>query len=142
MATLSLYNHTAKILFDSSSTDAYKVILLSAGTFSATHTTLAQAAVSYTELSTGNGYTAGGQNLANVAITVQTTNDAKFDADDAIWSATGAGITAVAAILFNDTLASDPPLAYINFGGSETANASTDFKIVWSASGIFTWTVA
>jgi hypothetical protein len=142
MATLSLYNHTAKILVDGSSTDVYRVILLSAGTFSATHTTLAAASAAYTQVANGNGYTTGGLALANVTVSTVTTNDAKFDADDAIWNATGSGITAVAAILYNDTLANDPPIAYINFGGSETANGLTDFKIVWAPSGIFTWTVA
>ena len=141
MAALSLYNHTAKILIDSSSTDTYKVLLLSAGTFSATHTTLAQAAAAYTEVTNGNGYTTGGQSLANVSLSVVTTNDAKFDADDVIWNATSAGITAVAAIMFNDTLLNDPPIAYIDFGGAQNAPANTDFKIVWNASGIFTWTV-
>lgn len=142
MATLSLYNHTAKVLFDSSSSDTYKVILLSAGTFSATHATLAEAAAAYTELSTANGYTAGGKALTGVSITTVTTNDAKFDADDVIWNAVSSGIAASCAILFNDTLANDPPLAFIDFLGTETAPDNTDFKIVWSAGGIFNWTVA
>lgn len=141
MAALSLYNHTAKILIDGSSTDTYKVLLLSAGTFSATHTTLAQAAAAYTQVANGNGYTTGGKTLTNVSFNVITTNDAQFDADDVIWNATGSGITAVAALLYNNTLTNSPPLAYIDFLGTEVAAANTDFKIVWNANGIFTWTV-
>lgn len=140
MATATLYNHTASLFLNGTNTSAssYKVILLSAGTFAASNTTLAQAASGYTELSTANGYTQGGLLLTNVAVSVITTNDAKFSADTATWNATGSGISASAAILFNDTAANDPPLVYINFGATETAPASTDFKLVWGANGIFT----
>ena len=136
--TVSLYNHTASLFLSGvvNNTDSFKVILLSSGTFSAANTTLAQAASGYTEVSSGNGYTSGGLLLTNVVTPIVTTNDAKFDADDAIWNATGSGITAAAAIVYEDTLANDPPLMYIDFGASETAPASTDFKIIWPANGI------
>ena len=140
--TISLYNHTAARFADGSNAvgDTYKVKLLSAATFDATHTTLA--ATGGTEATTGTGYTAGGQALANVAVTTVTTNDAKFDADDLTWTASGGSITASYAIIYNDTDANDPPVAFIDFGGSESAGDGTDFIIVWNASGIFTWTVA
>jgi hypothetical protein len=139
--TISLYNHTAKRFAEGSnaSSDTYKVKLLTAATFDATHTTLA--ATGGTEATTGTGYTAGGQALTNVAVTTVTTNDAKFDADDVTWTASGGSITASYAILYNDTDADDPPVAFIDFGGSESAGDGTDFLIVWNASGIFTWTV-
>jgi hypothetical protein len=76
-----------------------------------------------------------------VAVTTVTTNDAKFDADDASWSASGGSITASYAILYNDTDTDDPPVAFIDFGTSESAGTGTNFLIVWNASGIFTWTV-
>lgn len=140
--TISLYNHTAAKFADGSfvPADTYKVKLLTAATFNATHTTLA--ATGGTESTTATGYTAGGQALANVAVTTVTTNDAKFDADDLTWSASGGAIVASYAILYNDTDADDPPVAFIDFGGSESAGDGTDFIIVWNASGIFTWTVA
>lgn len=140
--TISLYNHTAARFADGSNAvgDTYKVKLLSAATFDATHTTLA--ATGGTEATTGTGYTAGGQALANVAVTTVTTNDAKFDADDVTWTASGGSITASYAILYNDTDANDPPVAFIDFDGSQSAGSGTDFIIVWNASGIFTWTVA
>ena len=140
--TISLYNHTAARFADGSNAvgDTYKVKLLSAATFDATHTTLA--ATGGTEATTGTGYTAGGQALANVAVTTVTTNDAKFDADDLTWTASGGSIDAAYAILYNDTDANDPPVAFIDFGGTESAGDGTDFIIVWNASGIFTWTVA
>ena len=114
--------------------------MLTAATFNATHTTLA--ATGGTESTTATGYTAGGQALASVAVTTVTTNDAKFDANDLTWSASGGAIVASYAILYNDTDTDDPPVAFIDFGGSESAGDGTDFIIVWNASGIFTWTVA
>jgi hypothetical protein len=140
--TISLYNHTAAKFADGSfaAADTYKVKLLTAATFDATHTTLA--GTGGTESTTATGYTAGGQALASVAVTTVTTNDAKFDANDLTWSASGGAIVASYAILYNDTDADDPPLAFIDFGGSESAGSGTDFIIVWNASGIFTWTVA
>jgi hypothetical protein len=140
--TISLYNHTAARFADGSNAvgDTYKVKLLTAATFDATHTTLA--GTGGTEATTGTGYTAGGVALTGVAVTTVTTNDAKFDANDASWTASGGSITASYAILYNDTDANDPPVAFINFDGSQSAGDGTDFKIVWNASGIFTFTVA
>jgi hypothetical protein len=140
--TVSLYNHTAKLFADGSNaaSDTYKVMLCTAVTFDATNTTLAS--VTKTEVAGSFGYTTGGQSLTSVTVTTTTTNDATFDAADASWSASGGAITASKAILFNDTDANDPPLALIDFGGSESASDGTDFKIVWNASGIFSFTVA
>lgn len=140
--TISLYNHTAKRFADGSNAvgDTYKVKLLTAATFDATDETLAD--TGGTEVANGNGYTTGGAALTSVAVTTVTTNDAKFDAADASWTASGGAITASYAILYNDTDSNDPPVAFIDFDGSETAGDGTDFKIVWNASGIFTFTVA
>jgi len=139
--SINLYNHTAKLFADGSLAvgDTYKVKLLSAATFDASHTTLA--ATGGTEATSGTGYTSGGQALANVAVTTVTTNDAKFDADDVTWTASGGSITASYAIIYNDTDADDPPIAFVDFDGSQSAGDGTDFKIVWNASGIFTFTV-
>ena len=139
--TISLYNHTAARFASGANAvgDTYKVKLLTAATFDAAHTTLA--ATGGTEAS-NTGYTAGGATLANVAVTTVTTNDAKFDADDVTWTATGAALEAAYAIIYNDSDADDPPVAFIDFGATEGAGDGTDFKIVWNASGIFTFTVA
>jgi hypothetical protein len=140
--TISLYNHTAARFASGANAvgDTYKVKLLTAATFDATHTTLT--ATGGAEATTGTGYTAGGATLSNVAVTTVTTNDAKFDADDASWTASGGPIAAEFAIIYNDTDADDPPVAFIDFDGSQSAGDGTDFLIVWNASGIFTWTVA
>lgn len=140
--TVSLYNHTAQRFADGSNAvgDTYKVKLFTAATFNATHAT--EAAAGGTEVANGNGYTTGGATLANVTVATVTTNDARFDADDVIWSASGGSITASFARIYNDTDNDDPPLAFIDFGGAETAGNGTDFRIVWNAAGIFTFTVA
>ena len=140
--SISLFNHTAKRFADGANAvgDTYKVALYTAATFDATATTLA--GITKTEVASGSGYTTGGVTLANVAVTTVTTNGAKFDADDASWTASGGSITASYAILYNDTDADDPPVALIDFDGSEVAADGTDFLIVWNADGIFTWTVS
>jgi hypothetical protein len=140
--SISLFNHTAKRFADGANAvgDTYKVALYTAATFDATATTLA--GITKTEVASGSGYTTGGVTLANVAVTTVTTNGAKFDADDASWTASGGSITASYAILYNDTDADDPPVALIDFDGSEVAADGTDFLIVWNADGIFTWSVS
>ena len=140
--TVNLYNHTAQRFASGANAvgDTYKVKLLTAATFDATDTTLSD--TGGTEVANANGYTTGGATLANVAVTTVTTNDAKFDADDVSWTASGGAITASYGILYNDTDTDDPPVAFIDFGGSESAGDTTDFRIVWNASGILTFTVA
>jgi hypothetical protein len=139
--TISLYNHTAKRFADGANAvgDTYKVMLCTAATFDATDTTLA--GITKTEVATANGYTAGGVALTNVVVTTVSTDGARLDADDATWTASGGTIVASFGILYNDTDADDPPVAFIDFGGSQTAGDGTDFKVVWSATGIINWTV-
>ena len=139
--TVSLYNHTAARFASGANAvgDTYKVMLCTAATFNAANTTLA--GITKTEVASGTGYTTGGATLSNVAVTTVTTNDAKLDADDVTWSASSGAIAASFAILYNDTDADDPPVAFIDFDGSQSAADGTDFLLVWNASGIFTWTV-
>jgi len=140
--TISLYNHTARRFADGSNIagDTYRLMLCTAATFDAANTTLA--GITKTEVVNGNGYTTGGPALTGVAITTVTTNDAMFDANDVVLAASGGAIAAAFGILYNDTDADDPPVAFINFDGSKSAPAGTDFSVVWNAGGIVTWTVA
>lgn len=140
--TITLYNHTAKLFADGSnaSGDTYKIKLYSALTPDVTDTTLAAVDAAGTEATAGTGYTAGGQALANVAVTTAATNDAKFDADDVTWTASGGAIAAAYGVIYNDTDANDPPLAVINFDGTQTATDGADFTVAWHANGIFTFT--
>jgi hypothetical protein len=139
-ATISLYNHTSKLLLERGIGDTYKVRLVSSGSFDATHTTLAGTGA--TEVANGNGYTTGGATLANITVSTVSTNDAKWDADDVTWNASGGTIEAIGAQIYNDTVTDDPPLAWIDFGETKTAAAGTPFQIAWDAAGIFSGVVA
>lgn len=93
--------------------------------------------VSATEYGTGSGYTAGGQSLANQAVTQDDANDrALFDADDVTWTALGplSPATPSHAIIWNDTPAGpvDPLICYIELG--VTATNGGDYTIAFSTS--------
>jgi hypothetical protein len=139
--TISLYNHTAKRFAEGENApgDDYKVMLCTAATFDATSDTLAS--ITKTEVVDGNGYAEDGALLTGVTVTTVDTNGAKFNANDVTWTAAGGSITASYAILYNASDTDSPPIAFIDFGGSESAGDSTDFLIVWDTDGIFTWTV-
>ena len=140
--TVSIYNHTSQRFASgaNASTDTYKVMLCTAATFTAADTTLA--GITKTEVASGNGYTTTGGALTGVAVTTVTTNDAKFDASDLTWTVPPGGtLTASYGILYNDTDANDPPVAFIDFDGSKSATDGAIFQIIWNADGIFTFTV-
>lgn len=92
---------------------------------------------------TGTGYTSGGATLASVTWGYTSgTNTWKFDAADAAW--TSSTITARYAIIYDSTpgtSATNPLMAYIDFGADVTTTAGT-FTIVFDSAGIFTVTVA
>lgn len=144
--TITPYNHTVKKLangeFDLS---ALKVMLVNQAAvtgFDAADTTLADVLAGAQDEVSGNGWTAGGESLASPAVTNVTTNDAKFDADDISKTATGGSIgPAYGAVIYDDSDPNDAPLAMVDFGQAEEAGETTDFKFVWPAGGIITWTV-
>lgn len=142
MTLVRIYNHTARRFANGSNAlgDPYRLKLLTAATFDASHETLT--ATGGTEVANGNGYTTGGALLSGVTVTTVTTNDAMFDANDVTWTASGGAITAGFAILYNNTDTDDPPVLFIDFEGSQTAGDGTEFRVVWNASGIVTFTVA
>ena len=147
--TVSTYNHTATKLLnlgvDPQSANFFLELLNSSATFVATHTT--KSAVDNTggyEVY-GNGWTQGGENLENVAVTTVTTNDAKLDADDVQITASGGSIgPADAALVYvdEDGGGTYTPLWFIDFGESKTATVGNVFPVIWSASGIAQVTVA
>ena len=93
------------------------------------------------ELSTANGYTAGGNTLGSktyAASALVTT----FDAADSQWTLSGA-ITFRHAPIWDDTptAPADPLILNIDTGGDQTINGAT-LAFQFNASGIFTFTVA
>lgn len=93
------------------------------------------------ELSTANGYTAGGAAIANDTLTYTSgSNLYTYDGDDVAW--TSSTLTARYACVYDSTpgtAATDPLLLYVNFGADVSSTAAT-FTITWSASGILTIT--
>ena len=82
----------------------------------------------------GTGYTAGGETLTSLSLT-QSAGVITFDAADVTW--TSSTITARGAVIYDDTIASDPLICYIDFG-SDQSSSSGDFVLSFNASGIFT----
>lgn len=141
--TISIYNHTARLFAAGEinlADTTFGLMLCTAATFNAANTTLAS--VTKTETTAANGYTAGGLILDGVAATTVTTNDAKLDASDAVWIASGGSISAAFALLYSINTSTQRVLAFINFDGTQTAADGTEFKVAWNAGGIFTFTVA
>lgn len=93
----------------------------------------------------GNGWVPGGPTLASVtssqaAITDGTSNDAKLAATDISVTATGGSIgPTYKGLLYDD--GTMLPLAFIDFGGVQTAGDTTDFKVRWNSNGIFNVTM-
>lgn len=82
----------------------------------------------------GTGYTAGGESLTSVTLT-QAAGVITFDAADVTWASSS--VTARGAVVYDDSLASDPVICYIDFGSDQTSS-SGDFTLAFNASGIFT----
>jgi hypothetical protein len=139
-ATISRYNHTAKKLMNKEvDYTALKIMLLdNTASFTATHTKLSDVAGSANakEVS-GNGWTAGGETLASVAVTTVDTNGAMLDAADVEKTASGGSIgAAYNAVIYDDTDSDDAPLWFIAFGEAKTADDGTPFKVAMNASGL------
>ena len=141
--SIQLYDTTVLRFVNGSNSaaDTYKLELLNdSATFTASHTAKSAVDNSGAYEVSGNGWTVGGETLANAAISVANTNDAKFDADDIEVTATGGAIgAAYKALLYNAT-DSNYPVAFIDFGEAKTADVGTPFKVTWNAAGIVTFT--
>lgn len=92
---------------------------------------------------TGTGYTAGGATLGTPTVTYTgATNVLKLDGADVSW--TTSTITARYAIIYDSTpgtAATNPLIAYVDFGADVSTTAGT-FQITWDAAGIATVTVS
>ena len=92
-ATVSFYDSFKEYIGDGTidmDNDTFKLMLVtSTYTFSAAHTVKTDIT---NELSTANGYTAGGASLTSVTWS-QTSGTATFDAADTAWTASGGNLT-------------------------------------------------
>ena len=105
-------------------------VALSNGVPDPTHTTLS----AITELSTANGYTAGGA-TTTIGITETTGTVTVTATDPAAWTASGAGISFRYAALYNDTATSpsDALVAYWDNGSSTTVTAGNTLTVDFGA---------
>ena len=76
---------------------------------------------------TGTGYTAKGNSLTRVDPTTSSTT-AYTDFADSTWSSST--ITAMGAMIFNDSASGDPSVIILDFG-ADKSSSSGDFKVVF-----------
>jgi len=102
--------------------DTFKIALMQTGFTFNKDTHHGYANISASELSTANGYTAGGNTLAGVAVTEDDTDDrTEVVWNNTTWTASGGSIGPTpGAIIYDDTVADDPIVGYIDFGGDQT----------------------
>jgi hypothetical protein len=116
-------------------TDTLKVMLTNTAPV-ATNTVKAN----LTEISAGNGYTAGG-NTATATASSQTSGTYKLVLDDpATWTASGGTIGPFRyAVLYNDTATNDELIGWWDYGSSITLQAGETFKVDFDATtGVLT----
>jgi hypothetical protein len=111
--------------------DTLKVLLSNTAPNVATHAVKADA----TEISAGNGYTAGGEDSQNA--TSRSGGTTSVTGTDIVWTASGGTIGPFRyAILYNDTPASpaDPLIGYWDYGSSITLAATETFTTDFGSS--------
>ena len=101
----------------------FKITLMNTGFTFNKDTHHGYADVSASELATGFGYIQNTKTLAGVAVTE---DDITFDATRVTWNnvtwtaAAGSIGPTPGAIIFDDSVAADPIIGYIDFGGDQT----------------------
>ena len=101
---------------------------------SASFTAATTAYTASNEVGASGSYSAGGGSLTRVDPTTSGTTAFTDFADLTFTSAT---ITAYGALIYNDTVAGDPSVIVLDFGGAKTSTAG-DFEIVFPAAAAST----
>lgn len=113
--------------------DTLKVALTDTAPYS-TYTVLAD----IQQISSGNGYTTGGQALDSVTST-QTLGVYTLSASDETFTASGGAMAQFRyAILYNDTASGDPLIAYWDNGSEVNLATGQAFKLDFPSGAIFT----
>lgn len=96
------------------------------------------------EVTDVTNWPAGGNTLANDAVTDGGTGITQYDADDLSHSGTVTLTNAFGCLVYNDSITAgtvaDQGVTYHYFGGGQSVTAGT-FTIVWHANGLFRITV-
>jgi hypothetical protein len=108
--------------------DTLKVMLTNSTPNVATHTVKAD----LTDLSTANGYTAGGEDSQNV--TSRSGGTTSVTGTDIVWTASGSVGPFRYAVLYNDTHASDALIGYWDYGSSITLANGETFTVDFGSS--------
>ena len=110
--------------FSASTGDTFKIALYTSSA------TLSSATTAYTTSgeTTGTGYTAGGQTLTNLGVSLSGTT-AYLSFDNVTW--TTATITAAGALIYNSSK-SNKAVAILSFGGSYSSTAG-NFTVTYPA---------
>lgn len=89
------------------------------------------------EIVNANGYEAGGKEISNNVFGWNTEfSKTIFDGDDITWTAAGGDIgPCTGAVFYSET--SGKLMAYVDFGQSEIATDTSDFKITMNTNGLF-----
>lgn len=117
----------------------FKVCLLDSNHVEDSASTANLSAILANEI-TGAGYTSGGADLSNVAVTHDTgADEVQISADPVTWpSSTITARYAVVYLSLGNPI-NDIPLCSIDFG-SDQSSSNGDFTINWNANGIFAFT--
>lgn len=143
MATIQHYNHTASLLQAGGvlPSDTWTVVLLDANAvFDATDTTLVAAtnsAVSDWEVS-GNGWTAGGETINNVAGAIADTTNGEITGDDVTATITGGDL---GPFSFYIICVDDVPLSFVTLSAPKTVLNGYVAHIPWASGVLYTTTM-
>lgn len=104
--------------------DTFKMALSNTAPTAATDDELAD----ITQISAGNGYTAGG-----AALTGQSFSAGVFDANDVSFTASGGSIGPFRyAILYDDTVSGDPLICYWDLGSAVTISSGNTMTLTFT----------
>lgn len=124
-------------------TDDIKVAVLD-NTTPPTAATATPALADFTEVGAAGSYTAGGTSIGNWGtVWSESAGTGTMDsATNPTWAQNGSNDTdAYWGLIYNDTQAGDPAIAYVELGGPVDMSAGS-LTITWNASGICTLTAA
>jgi hypothetical protein len=91
-----------------------------------------------TEISAGNGYTAGGTQATLISST-QSGGIYTLSLNNVVFTASGGSIATFRyAVLYDSTAATSPLIGYFDYGSAVNVNSGETLTVQWSGSGVLT----